>query len=391
MHARTAKLWETLPKPVRDVIAIGVDTALRHPIPESPCARADEPVKLFITPANYAGQGYRWARAVERAGKVTASNSVCTEINPFGYPADYSVRGRTMTHSWRWQREQLAALTRGFTHLLVEAQMPPLGGMWNHDLRRQIAALRAGGVSVGMLCHGSDIRLPSRHAELEEWSPFATGQWEKVAELERVMTTNRAVLDHLDLPTFVSTPGLLLDVPYAHLLPVVIAVEPWASDHEVLVRERPRVVHVPSNALLKGTQQIDAGLKRLHDEGLIDYQTISGRTHEEMPDIFGAADIVLDQFRLGDYGAAACESMASGRLVISHVSDQARAAVRHSSGLDLPILEANIDTLEQVLRDVLENREPARALAQRGPEFVRAVHDGSLASRVLHDHFLDVT
>jgi hypothetical protein len=109
-----------------------------------------------------------------------------------------------------------------------------------------------------------------------------------------------------------------------------------------------------------------------------------------MPAIYGAADIVLDQFRLGDYGAAACESMAAGRLVISHVSDQARAAVKAVSGFDLPILEANIDTLEQVLRGVLRNRDAARALAQRGPAFVQAVHDGSLARRVLHDHFLDV-
>jgi hypothetical protein len=391
MHPVTAKAWEALPKVMRDVIAMAVDAVLRHPTPAAPQARAIAPIRLFITPANYAGQGFRWARAVDRAGYVTASNSVCTEINPFGYPADHSVRGRTMTHSWQWQREQLAALTSEFTHLLVEAQMPPLGGRWNHNLRRQVAALRAGGLTVGMLCHGSDIRLPSRHAELEQWSPFAAGQWKKVEKLERVMAANRAELDGLGLPTFVSTPGLLLDVPYAHLLPVVIATRPWASNHDVLVRKRPIVVHVPSNALLKGTAQIEPGLRRLHDEGLIEYQTISGRTHDEMPAIYGAADIVLDQFRLGDYGAAACESMAAGRLVISHVSDQARAAVKAVSGFDLPILEANIDTLEQVLRGVLRNRDTARALAQRGPAFVQAVHDGSLASRVLHDHFLDVS
>lgn len=391
MHPRIAKLWEALPKPVQDVIATVIDSALRVPIPPAPAARADEPIRLFITPANYAGQGYRWARAVESAGQVTASNSVYAEINPFGYPSDHSVRGRTMTHSRRWQREQLAALTTRFSHVLVEAEMPPLGGMWNQDVRRQIKALKDGGVSVGMLCHGSDIRLPSRHVALEKWSPFAADQWDNVAELETVTSDNRALLDDVNLPTFVSTPGLLLDVPYAHLLPVVISVEPWETDNEVLVRERPRVVHVPSNPLLKGTREIETGLKRLHDEGLIEYVTISGRSHEEMPGIYRDADIVLDQFRLGDYGAAACESMAAGRLVISHVSDHARQAVKQMSGLDLPILEANTDNLEYVLRDILQNREAARSLAQQGPGFVRAVHDGTLSRRTLHEFFLDVT
>lgn len=391
MHPRIARMWEALPKPLQDVIATAIDSLLRVPIPAAPVPRADEPIKLFIAPANYAGQGYRWARAVESAGQVTASNSVYAEINPFGYPADYSVRGRTMTHSRRWQHEQLSALTSGFTHVLVEAQMPPLGGLWNQDVRRQIEALQVGGVSVGMLCHGSDIRLPSRHVELEKWSPFAADQWANVADLEQVTSSNRILLDDVGLPTFVSTPGLLLDVPYAHLLPVVIDIDPWASDHEVLIRDRPRVVHVPSNPLLKGTREIEPGLRRLHDEGLIEYVTISGRSHEEMPGIYGEADIVLDQFRLGDYGAAACEAMAAGRLVVSHVSDHARSAVKQMSGLDLPILEANTDNLEDVLRDVLNHRDSAKSRAQQGPSFVRAVHDGSLSSRVLHEHFLDVT
>ena len=144
------------------------------------------------------------------------------------------------------------------------------------------------------------------------------------------------------------------------------------------------MVHVPSNPLLKGTREIEGGLRRLHDEGLIEYLTISGRTHDEMPAIYGEADIVLDQFRLGDYGAAACESMAAGRLVISHVSEHARHAVKQMCGLDLPILEANIESLEDVLRDALRNRDAARRLAQQGPAFARAVHDGTLSSKVLH-------
>jgi hypothetical protein len=374
MHPVLKRLWEATPKPVQD---------------DPPAPRSGAPVRLFIAPANYAGQGYRWSRAASVNPRVTASNMVYAEINPFDYPVDHPVRGRTVTHSRKWQRSQLRALTENFTHVLVEAEMPPLGGLWNQDVRRQVRALEAGGVRIGMICHGSDIRLPSRHTALEQWSPFANDDWVTVGDVERVAADNRALLDDLGLPTFVSTPGLLLDVPYAHLLPVVIDDESWHTDAPVLVRERPRVMHVPSNPLVKGTAQIEPVLSRLHDEGLIEYVSVLGRTHDEMPKIYGSADIVLDQFRLGDYGVAACEAMAAGRLVISHVSDQVRGVVANESGMRLPVLEANLDSLEAVLRNVLGDREPARALAAEGPAFVHRAHNGDLARQVLERHFLD--
>ncbi len=42
---------------------------------------------------------------------------------------------------------------------------------------------------------------------------------------------------------------------------------------------------------------------------------------DAMPEVYGGADIVLDQFPLGTYGVAACEALVAGRLVVSHVSD----------------------------------------------------------------------
>lgn len=389
MHAKVVKLWEAVPKPLQDAVASFVDRLQGVPIPPPPQPREDVPFRLFIAPANYAGQGYQWSRAVSRNPRVTASNMVYAEINPFGYPVDHPVRWRTVTHSRRWQRAQLDALTRHFTHVLVEAEMPPLGGMWNQDVRRQVAALQAGGVVVGMLCHGSDIRLPSRHRELEKWSPFANDDWVPVDALEAIVADNRRLLDDLAVPTFVSTPGLLLDVPYAHLLPVVIDAERWSTDEPVLVRQRPRVLHVPSNPLVKGTAEIEPVLRLLHDEGIIEYEAVVGRTQDEMPGLFSSADIVLDQFRLGDYGAGACEAMAAGRLVISHVSEQARRVVADAAGVQLPVLEANLDTLEQVLRNVVADRASARALAAQGPAFVRRVHDGELARQVLEHRLLE--
>ncbi|SFR95715.1 hypothetical protein SAMN04487846_1222 [Microbacterium sp. cf046] len=387
MTPSTLDAWRRLPPWVQDPLSIAIATARGERVPPPPRLR-DARVRLMIAPANYAGQGFRWARAVEANPDVAAMNMVYDSINPFGYPADYPVPGRIAGHSHRWQRNQLEALRTGFTHMLIEAEMKPLGSMLGGDVLAQARAIRDGGVRIGMICHGSDARLPSRHAAADEWSPFHNDDWVPVAQLEAVVQGNLDVLAELAAPTFVSTPGLLLDVPTAHLLPVVIDPEAWATTAPVLERDRPRVVHVPSNPLVKGTAEITPVLERLHADGVIEYVSVSGVGHAEMPAIFAGADIVVDQFRLGDYGVAACEAMAAGRLVVSHVSEQAREAVCAETGQDLPIAQATIASLETALRGILEDRMSWRAYAARGPAFVRAVHDGAASRRVLEQRFL---
>ncbi len=384
---KTTDLWRSLPMPVQDLLGVAVARVRGERVPPPP-EPGDRDVRLMIAPANYAGQGYRWARAVEENPDVAAMNMVYSSINPFGYPADNPVPGRIAAHSRRWQRAQYRALVERFTHLLIEAEMRPLGSALGGEVLAQAQALEARGLKIAMLCHGSDIRLPSRHAAADVWSPFHDDEWVPVASLETIVRGNLKVLEDLGAPVFVSTPGLLPDVPRAHLLPVVIAPDDWVQETAVLERSRPVVVHAPSNPHVKGTAQIVPMLERLHDEGVLEYRSVSGVKHEEMPAVFGAADVVLDQFRLGDYGVAACEAMAAGRLVVSHVLPEAREAVEAETGEELPIVQSTIGDLEDVLRDVVARRDHYRAQAARGPAFVRAVHDGRLSRRVLEDHFL---
>lgn len=388
MNPTIEKIWKFLPKFLQDFIASTVDKIAGNAVPSPPTADESKPIRLFIAPANYAGQGYRWARAVETNPLVSARNMVYAEINPFGFAVDFPVRWRTVTHSRRWQRNQLLALTTDFTHVLVEAQFPPLGGMFHEDVLKQVTALRSRGTKVAMLCHGSDIRLPSRHRELEQWSPFVNDDWVPVEKLEVVMLKNRRLLDVVNAPTFVSTPGLLLDVPYAHFLPVVIEPAFWQTQNEIFTSPQLKVVHIPSNPLVKGTAEILDAMLRLEQAGIIEYTQIVGVSHEQMPEIYGNCDIVLDQFRLGDYGVAACEAMAAGRIVVSHVSDQAREVVKQQTGIELPIVEANIDNLESVLLEISAHRDLYRKHASLGPAFVNAIHNGQYSRKVLEAHFL---
>lgn len=389
MHPAAERAWNLLPKVAQDAVASGIDRVRGVTPPPPPLPDPAMPIRLFVGPVNYAGQGDQWARAAESSGRVSARNFVHDENNVLRYPADYSVPWRTAEHSRRWQRDMLRTLSERYTHVLIEACFPILGGRHSGDVRRQVAEFQEAGLQVAVVGHGTDIRLPSRHTKTEPWSMFHNDNWVAPELVESVVADNLRLIEDLDVPTFVSTAGLLLDVPRAHYLGVIIDPEMWATPTPPLMRDRPRVVHAPTNQFVKGTDLIAPIARQMHDEGLIEYVEIEKVPHSKMPGVFADADIVLDQFRIGDYGVGACETMASGRIVLAHVSDQVRAEVERHAGMPLPIPETTIDSAEEVLRDIVARREHYREVAAQGPEFVRRLHNGDFSRDVLMREFLE--
>jgi hypothetical protein len=306
----------------------------------------------------------------------------------FKHPSDLEVPAGAFAFSARWQRTTFALVRDSFTHVLVEAERRPFGAILDETVEGQVERLLAAGLKVSMVCHGSDIRLPSAHAVREPDSHFRDAEPAQLAALERVVVRNRRALENLRLPVFVSTPDLLLDVPWGTWLPVIVEVDRWSARNEPLGGRRPIVAHAPTKAIAKGSGLIDQMLRRLDQDGLVSYRRVSGAPFEQMPAIIGGADIVLDQFRTGDYGVAACEAMAAGRLVVSHVSDHSREHVRTVTGLELPIVESTASTLESVLRDIVARPDAYRERARSGIEFAATVHDGRRSAAVLSDFLL---
>ncbi|MFK4083805.1 hypothetical protein ACI2LF_06845 [Kribbella sp. NPDC020789] len=343
---------------------------------------ATTPVRLLVGSTNSAGQGYAWARAAETLPGVSAVSFAVHRSAAFRFAEDYGVPQSWWNQS-RWARAQREHVVGSYTHVLVESLRPLLGYGGHPDAAADIAVLREAGVEVALLFHGSDIRLPSRHAARERFSPFAHHD-EFTDRLEVQARRHAELIESLGLPVFVSTPDLLVDVPQAQWLPVVIDPTPWAAAARPLFSgERPVVVHVPSSARLKGTARIDEVLTGLHERGLIEYRRITGVPHAEMPGVIGAADIVVDQLGIGLYGVAAAEALAAGRIVVSYVGSELRARVRSLTGREVPIVEADDDTLSDVVGDLVADPGTAAAQAAAGPEFVAELHDGRRAAEVL--------
>lgn len=339
------------------------------------------PVRIYIAPTNYAEQGYRWARALEAADPKVGAQNLAVEL-PGGYDfaADSRVPIAVVNASSEWASEEWQA-ARQFTHVLVEAERSLFGREFGRSLDAEVQALTEAGVSVAFLAHGTDVRDPQAHARRTPWSPYPEDP--RTELLQRDANKNIALLRRHRLPTFVSTPDLLVDVPEAIWCPVVLNPERFATDSPAFSGPVVRVVHASSNPLQKGSHRIDPALKPLVDAGQLEYELITSTLSSEMPAVFAASDIVLDQFRLGSYGVAACEAMAAGRVVVGHVLPQVREHVETTFGISLPIVEATTDSLHDVIAELIRDPARAREIATAGPAFVARVHSGPASAEVL--------
>lgn len=353
---------------------------VRGELPPLPVPMTDRDVRLLIAPLNYAGQAREWARTAASEA-VEATNLGVVVAGSFGAPSDWSVSAEVFTASRRWRAEQRAAVTR-FSHVMIESFASPFGRGTGTVVLEDIEWLRERGLSVALVCHGTDIRHPQRHLRTHPFSPFRALSPAALAAAVRSADANAAVLRGFDGQVFVSTPDLLADAPGARWLPVVVEAERWASSRPVDAPV-PTLLHIPSAGHVKGTEHVDAAAGRLQDAGALRYVRMQGIPAADMPGLIGNADMVVDQLLVGSYGVAACEALAAGRVVVGNVDAAVRDLIRSETGLDVPIVQADPDTIEDVLRGLAADPERRQEIAAAGPVYVRQVHSGALTAQVL--------
>lgn len=377
-----------MPQRLVQVIDAKISQAVAKPVSPTLLARGSvrpeppaEPVRVWIAPANFAGQGRAWARALtEHVDGVGARNMSVQGVIRF--ETDQEV----VTDIYRypgWQQEQEAYLLENYTHVLIEAERPVLGTRYGSTCEVEIDRFRAAGLSVALISHGSDLRIPSVHAANFAHSPFDDPSERSTSILQARAEQNARIVRDFDGPVFVSTPDLIDYAPQAIWCPTVVELDEWQDDWPVLQRRVPRVVHVPSNGRLKGSEYIDPVLQALADDGRIEYRSLRDLDREELRTEYEQADIVIDQVVMGLYGVASVEAMAAGRVVVGFVGDTVRRRIREATGLEVPIVEAVPETLREVMEGVLNDPDTARAVAARGRGYVRAVHDGRYSASVL--------
>jgi glycosyltransferase involved in cell wall biosynthesis len=377
--ARLVQLYEELlgielAEPPGAAGASGLLATTRQPAPR----QSRRPPRVVIGPANMAGQGWAWGRALERHQGVSV-HVFAVDRGFQQFPADELVSPADFARSTLWQLRQVTRLLGEATHVLMEAGRPVFGTLNGRFFDADVPTLVGAGVTVALVFHGSEIRDPARHARHYPWSPFKDPKDPLTSRLQTQLAELKPRVESFDGPKFFSTPDLLDDVPDGIWLPVVVDTSLWAPGKTPLERDRPVVLHAPSRQALKGTQHIDLVLDTLSAEGLVEYRRIEGVPNTELPEAVTSADVVIDHIGIGNYGVFTCEAMAAGRVTLSHVHER----VRERIPLPLPVIEVRPDTLEDVLRRVLADRAWALETTAAGREFVIELHDGRRSAEIL--------
>ncbi len=350
--------------------------------------------RLLVGPANYADQGVGWARAVEDflGGVQAQSLQVASPHAPFLFPADLPLAPADWVDPVVRARAALDGLLPA-THVLLESLRPVLGASfgrgggthpWDVELGvADVHALAAAGKRVALLLHGSEIREPAVHAARDANSPFAREEFAAETRKRAVHTgivhEGLAGLDPEEFPRFVASPDLLAFLPHATWLPFTLARGWFRPAPPVLERDRPVVVHAPTNDVLKGTDRIDPVLERLDAQGRIEYRRLRGVPPSAVMGYLRDTDVLVDQVTVGNPGVLAAQAMAAGRLVVAHLAPATRSLMGHGD----PVVESGPDDLEQVILAVLDDRAAARRRAAAGAAYARAVHDGRRSAAVL--------
>jgi glycosyltransferase involved in cell wall biosynthesis len=145
-------------------------------------------------------------------------------------------------------------------------------------------------------------------------------------------------------------------------------------------RERPVVVHAPSDRKKKGTEYVIAACAQLP----VELDIVEGLPHERARERYARADIVVDQLNAGWHGVFALEAMALGKPVVTHLKPDVIERSAEGFGIRVPIVPATSETLVDALRPLVAQPALRRELGAASRAYVEQVHDiDRVADRLL--------
>ncbi|NTU89058.1 MAG: glycosyltransferase family 4 protein [Actinobacteria bacterium] len=289
--------------------------------------------------------------------------------NPYASSPDYSLgvdKGKKILYPW-YALKMLAfavfAVCR-FDIFHFHAGTSLLPG--NVD----VALLRALGKRYYCEFHGSELRQGRAWTERNPYSSLlpeygANPSLENRAK--RVLKHASGVIVHDEelaqyLPDFTGP---------VYYVPLRIDLVDFIPSYPSVTACRPLIVHAPTDPRIKGTDYVKEVIDDLRDVYDFDFVLVEGKTQEEAKTLYSQADIIIDQLIIGSYGVFAVEAMALGKPVVTYI----REDLKESFPPELPIIDANIDTLRNRLVPLLEDASLRNALGVAGRIYAEDYHD----------------
>ena len=152
-------------------------------------------------------------------------------------------------------------------------------------------------------------------------------------------------------------------------------------------RERPLIIHAPSNRKTKSTDDVIRACQNLP----VDLEIVEGLPNKEALERYKAADIIIDQLKVGWYGVFAIEAMALGKPVVCYLHNDAIQRTEQAFGLQVPLINATTETLTERLRPLVESAAERRRIGAASRTYVERLHNADHIADQLTDIYNRIT
>ncbi len=334
---------------------------------------------LFIGSQNFAGQGRFWGDALMRTdSRLVVETMRLEEDSPHHFTQDRFISQFDWLSPYR-QRYFAGHLRKRVTHMLIEGGRPMIGPAYGQNFADEADLVEHFGVKTMLVFHGSDVRDPILHRELEPYSPYADLPDDEIEQLRSDPVGMAQLAMESDSPKFVTSLELLDYVPDATWLPTAVDTDSWAPDSAESRYRKPVLARMSAQDDSEEAERLEERLAKFADR--VELRVIEPGPEDEVRQALSQADLFLDQFSIGDYSFAAVRAMALGKPVIGHVSERVLKRLPE----EVPIVNTTFDQLEDTLSQLLNRREDWADLGRKARSYVTSWHDGRVSTGILAD------
>jgi hypothetical protein len=144
------------------------------------------------------------------------------------------------------------------------------------------------------------------------------------------------------------------------------------------------ILHAPSHRTSKGTAEVLAAVDEVRARGYdVRLDLVEGVPRDEALARCAAADIAIDQVKIGWYGGFAVEAMSLGKPVLCYIQDDTPGD--NPFGDALGLVRTSAATLTDDLIVLIEDRERRLTAGAAGRTFVERHHDPRVVAREVLD------
>lgn len=141
-------------------------------------------------------------------------------------------------------------------------------------------------------------------------------------------------------------------------------------------KQRPLLVHAPSNKSRKGTEAVVNAVNKLARTHRFEFRLIHNMPRNEALKTVAQCDLFLDQFTIGAEGLAAYEAMALGKPVVCFI----KPSLLKRYPADCPIVVADQNSLEAILAPLLQQGRPRHEIGRLSRAYIETHHEARLVA-----------